>query len=80
MQEVGWGKVNMIEAERRLLANALLDTSNERFVLVSEACIRPRVTSCPTTSLAQWAVAAIAIACYLISPFANGGKGPNGSR
>lgn len=29
----------MIEAERRLLANALLDSSNERFVLLSEACI-----------------------------------------
>lgn len=39
MQEVGWGQVNMIEAERRLLANALLDFSNQRFVLLSEACI-----------------------------------------
>lgn len=29
----------MIEAERRLLANALLDLSNERFVLLSESCI-----------------------------------------
>lgn len=29
----------MIEAERRLLSNALLDISNERFVLLSEACI-----------------------------------------
>lgn len=36
---VEWGKVNMIEAERRLLANALLDFSNQRFVLLSEACI-----------------------------------------
>ncbi|XP_076918322.1 glycosyltransferase BC10-like [Bidens hawaiensis] len=36
---VEWGKVNMIEAERRLLANALLDYSNQRFVLLSEACI-----------------------------------------
>lgn len=39
LQEVGWGKVNMIEAERRLISNALLDISNERFVLLSEACI-----------------------------------------
>lgn len=39
MQEVGWGNVNMIEAERRLLANALLDISNQRFVLLSETCI-----------------------------------------
>ncbi|KAJ0504750.1 putative glycosyl transferase, family 14 [Helianthus annuus] len=38
-QEVQWGKVNMIEAERRLLANALLDFSNQRFVLLSESCI-----------------------------------------
>lgn len=38
-QEVEWGKVNMIEAERRLLANALLDLSNQRFVLLSESCI-----------------------------------------
>ncbi|XP_076929686.1 uncharacterized protein LOC143594197 [Bidens hawaiensis] len=36
---VEWGKVNMIEAERRLLANALLDYLNQRFVLLSEACI-----------------------------------------
>ncbi|EYU30001.1 hypothetical protein ABFS82_05G035200 [Erythranthe guttata] len=36
---VQWGNVNMIEAERRLLANALLDFSNQRFVLISESCI-----------------------------------------
>ena len=39
MQQVQWGNVNMIEAERRLLANALLDFSNQRFVLLSESCI-----------------------------------------
>ncbi|XP_012082131.2 glycosyltransferase BC10 [Jatropha curcas] len=38
-KDVKWGNVNMIEAERRLLANALLDISNQRFVLLSEACI-----------------------------------------
>ncbi|XP_057770579.1 glycosyltransferase BC10-like [Salvia miltiorrhiza] len=38
-KEVEWGKINMVEAERRLLANALLDLSNQRFVLLSEACI-----------------------------------------
>lgn len=38
-KEVEWGKANMIEAERRLLANALLDFSNQRFVLLSESCI-----------------------------------------
>lgn len=39
MQIVEWGRVNMMEAERRLLANALLDFSNQRFVLISESCI-----------------------------------------
>ncbi|GLT43497.1 hypothetical protein SLA2020_174400 [Shorea laevis] len=38
-QKVEWGKVNMVEAERRLLANALLDFSNQRFILLSESCI-----------------------------------------
>nr|XP_043613513.1 glycosyltransferase BC10-like [Erigeron canadensis] len=36
---VTWGEISMVEAERRLLASALLDFSNERFVLLSEACI-----------------------------------------
>ncbi|XP_074310209.1 glycosyltransferase BC10-like [Silene latifolia] len=36
---VQWGDINMVEAERRLLANALLDQSNKRFVLHSETCI-----------------------------------------
>jgi len=31
--------MTMCDAERRLLANALLDISNEWFVLVSESCI-----------------------------------------
>ncbi|KAK3028902.1 hypothetical protein RJ639_039911 [Escallonia herrerae] len=34
-----WGMMSMCDAERRLLANALLDISNEWFVLLSEACI-----------------------------------------
>ncbi|KAK4277358.1 hypothetical protein QN277_015370 [Acacia crassicarpa] len=34
-----WGRMSMCDAERRLLANALLDMSNERFVLLSESCI-----------------------------------------
>ncbi|XP_019176919.1 PREDICTED: uncharacterized protein LOC109172227 [Ipomoea nil] len=38
-KNVVWGTFSMIEAERRLLANALLDISNHRFVLLSEACI-----------------------------------------
>ncbi|KAE8655710.1 receptor-like protein 12-like [Hibiscus syriacus] len=36
---VEWGKMSMCEAERRLLANALLDISNQWFVLLSESCI-----------------------------------------
>ncbi|XP_076933000.1 glycosyltransferase BC10-like [Bidens hawaiensis] len=34
-----WGQMSICDAERRLLANALLDISNEYFVLVSESCI-----------------------------------------
>ncbi|KAM0837472.1 hypothetical protein ACQ4PT_061629 [Festuca glaucescens] len=34
-----WGETSVVDAERRLLANALLDLSNERFVLLSESCI-----------------------------------------
>ncbi|KAJ4963611.1 hypothetical protein NE237_023550 [Protea cynaroides] len=38
-KEVKWGGFSLIEAERRLLANAVLDVSNQRFVLLSESCI-----------------------------------------
>ncbi|KAI3409247.1 uncharacterized protein J3R85_019546, partial [Psidium guajava] len=38
-QVVEWGRMSMCDAERRLLANALLDISNEWFVLLSESCI-----------------------------------------
>ncbi|KAK3018713.1 hypothetical protein RJ639_005054 [Escallonia herrerae] len=38
-QNVEWGSVSLADAERRLLANALLDFSNERFVLLSKSCI-----------------------------------------
>ncbi|KAL2477642.1 Core-2/I-branching beta-1 [Forsythia ovata] len=38
-QHVEWGSVSLVVAEKRLLANALLDFSNERFVLLSESCI-----------------------------------------
>lgn len=34
-----WGRMSMCDAERRLLANALLDFSNNRFILLSETCI-----------------------------------------
>lgn len=38
MQDTKWGDITMCDAERRLLANALLDLDNERFVLISESC------------------------------------------
>ncbi|KAE8679765.1 zinc finger protein 6-like [Hibiscus syriacus] len=38
-QPVHWGTASMIDAERRLLANALLDVSNQRFILLSDSCI-----------------------------------------
>ncbi|CAN8277225.1 unnamed protein product [Cochlearia groenlandica] len=38
-QVAEWGRMTMCDAERRLLANALLDISNEWFILFSESCI-----------------------------------------
>eukprot|EP00271_Cylindrocystis_brebissonii_P010195 TRINITY_DN2630_c0_g1_i1.p1 TRINITY_DN2630_c0_g1~~TRINITY_DN2630_c0_g1_i1.p1 ORF type:complete len:731 (+),score=48.02 TRINITY_DN2630_c0_g1_i1:815-3007(+) len=38
-KKVKWGDISVVDAERRLLANALLDPCNARFVLLSEACI-----------------------------------------
>ncbi|XWS70976.1 hypothetical protein CRYUN_Cryun03dG0097400 [Craigia yunnanensis] len=37
--EVVWGKISMIDAERRLLAHALKDPDNQHFVLLSESCV-----------------------------------------
>lgn len=39
LQIVKWGSVSLADAERRLLANALLDFSNDHFILLSESCI-----------------------------------------
>ncbi|KAL8150819.1 hypothetical protein V2J09_020627, partial [Rumex salicifolius] len=36
---VAWGKISMVDAERRLLANALMDPDNQHFVLLSDSCI-----------------------------------------
>ncbi|OIV97767.1 hypothetical protein TanjilG_12524 [Lupinus angustifolius] len=41
-ESVGWGKFSMVEAEKRLLAHALLDPDNQHFVLLSESCIPVR--------------------------------------
>jgi hypothetical protein len=34
--QVVWGKISMIDAEKRLLANALEDPDNQFFVLLSD--------------------------------------------
>ncbi|KAJ4709261.1 Core-2/I-branching beta-1,6-N-acetylglucosaminyltransferase family protein [Melia azedarach] len=36
---VSWGRISIVDAERRLLANALKDRDNLHFVLLSESCI-----------------------------------------
>ncbi|KDP20145.1 hypothetical protein JCGZ_05914 [Jatropha curcas] len=38
-KETRWGEFTIVEAERRLLASALLDFSNQYFILLSESCI-----------------------------------------
>lgn len=38
-EKVVWGKISMVDAEKRLLANALLDTDNQHFVLLSDSCV-----------------------------------------
>ncbi|GKC36120.1 MLO-like protein 12, partial [Tanacetum coccineum] len=35
--EVDWGKISMVDAEKRLLANALEDPDNQHFVLLSDS-------------------------------------------
>ncbi|KAJ4958351.1 hypothetical protein NE237_025462 [Protea cynaroides] len=37
--KVAWGKISMVDAERRLLANALQDPDNQQFVLLSDSCV-----------------------------------------
>ncbi|KAM7268318.1 hypothetical protein ACFE04_010484 [Oxalis oulophora] len=37
--QVVWGKISMVDAERRLLANALQDPDNQHFVLLSDSCV-----------------------------------------
>ncbi|XP_073138145.1 uncharacterized protein [Henckelia pumila] len=37
--KVIWGKISMVDAERRLLANALKDPDNQQFILLSDSCI-----------------------------------------
>ncbi|XP_047311971.1 glycosyltransferase BC10-like [Impatiens glandulifera] len=37
--EVVWGRISMVDAERRLLANGLKDPDNQHFVLLSDSCV-----------------------------------------
>ncbi|CAA3009702.1 uncharacterized protein LOC111374426 [Olea europaea var. sylvestris] len=37
--QVDWGEASMIQAERILLENALMDPFNERFIFLSDSCI-----------------------------------------
>ncbi|KAG6522790.1 glycosyltransferase BC10-like [Zingiber officinale] len=37
--KVTWGKISMVDAEKRLLANALQDPDNQHFVLLSDSCV-----------------------------------------
>ncbi|CAM8891944.1 unnamed protein product [Rhodiola kirilowii] len=37
--KVVWGKISMVDAEKRLLANALDDFDNQHFVLLSDSCV-----------------------------------------
>ncbi|ESQ54224.1 hypothetical protein EUTSA_v10025381mg [Eutrema salsugineum] len=37
--EVVWGRISMVDAERRLLSNALRDPANQQFVLLSDSCV-----------------------------------------
>ncbi|KAF0894145.1 hypothetical protein E2562_034881 [Oryza meyeriana var. granulata] len=38
-EKVVWGKISMVDAERRLLSNALEDIDNQHFVLLSDSCV-----------------------------------------
>ncbi|XP_012076317.1 glycosyltransferase BC10 [Jatropha curcas] len=37
--KVEWGKISMVDAEKRLLAHALADPDNQQFVLLSDSCV-----------------------------------------
>ncbi|KAL3625944.1 hypothetical protein CASFOL_029493 [Castilleja foliolosa] len=37
--KVVWGKISMVDAERRLLVNALKDPDNQQFILLSDSCV-----------------------------------------
>ncbi|KAK9076155.1 hypothetical protein SSX86_004488 [Deinandra increscens subsp. villosa] len=47
-----WGRMSMCDAERRLLANALLDISNEYFILFGRGRYDPNML--PEVNISQW--------------------------
>ncbi|KAK4393607.1 Glycosyltransferase BC10 [Sesamum angolense] len=92
-QPVYWGTMSMIDAERRLLGNALLDPSNQRFVLLSDSCIPLfNFTTVYDYHMGsnhsflgsfddpiKRAAAGITAKCGPPSPSSSGGKAPSGS-
>ncbi|KAJ8428882.1 hypothetical protein Cgig2_021049 [Carnegiea gigantea] len=52
---VEWGEASMIQAERVLLENALMDPSNERFVFLSDSYTYDYVMSTPTSFVDSFA-------------------------
>ncbi|XP_071737604.1 glycosyltransferase BC10-like [Rutidosis leptorrhynchoides] len=38
-EKVDWGKISMVDAEKRVLMNALQDPDNQHFVLLSDSCV-----------------------------------------
>ncbi|MED6125082.1 hypothetical protein PIB30_065124, partial [Stylosanthes scabra] len=68
---VAWGKFSMVEAEKRLLGNALLDPDNQHFVLLSESCVPVR----PFQYVYQYLLSANVsfLDCYIdLGPHGNG--------
>eukprot|EP00887_Chlorella_sp_A99_P001689 scaffold8.g1689.t1 len=53
--EVAWGQWSVAEAERRLLAAALADPRNQRFVLLSETCAPLHPPQLLYMQLLRWA-------------------------
>lgn len=45
--QVVWGKISMVDAEKRLLANALQDNDNQHFVLLSDRWLAWKIDMIP---------------------------------
>ena len=70
--QVTWGKISMVDAERRLLANALQDIDNQHFVLLSDRyiswfCFHPILFRiCSFRSLIFFCVFAAVYLCIIL--------------